>query len=173
MVILWEEPTPQVSFPANLKVFVFESNRNCCGFTKQTTDSSIFFWYLNESIKRKQTQGNCATEGNSGNCHSRERWMRKPSIHGGKWKSNEGIDNIANGPVNVFKHCGRPNHLSKCAWKLNCHCGWMACSSTSPHYGNCHYGTSHGGIISLWIWYSIRDNKSSLCFSLRPRVHIK
>ena len=26
--------------------------------------------------------------------------MRKPSVHGGKWKSNEGIDNIANGPVN-------------------------------------------------------------------------
>ena len=53
------------------------------------------------------SQGNCATKGNSGNCqsgncHSRERWMRKPSvhIHGGKWKSNEGIDNIANGPVN-------------------------------------------------------------------------
>ena len=47
------------------------------------------------------TQGNCATEGNSGNCqsgnchsgncHSGERWMRKPSVHGGKWKSNEGI----------------------------------------------------------------------------------
>ena len=113
------------------------------------------------------TQGNCATKGNSGNCqsgncHSGERWMRKPSVHGGKWKSNEGIDNIANGPVNnmsffmllsdrwyVFKHCGRPNHLSKCAWNLNCHCGRKACSSTSPHYGNCHYGTSHGGIISL------------------------
>ena len=51
------------------------------------------------------TQGNCATEGNSGNCqsgncHSGERWMRKPSVHCGKWKSNEGIDNIANGPVN-------------------------------------------------------------------------
>ena len=51
------------------------------------------------------TQGNCATEGNSGtchsgNCHSGERWMRKPSVHSGKWKSNEGIDNIANGPVN-------------------------------------------------------------------------
>ena len=35
------------------------------------------------------TQGNCATEGNSGNCqsgncHSGERWMRKPSVHGGK-----------------------------------------------------------------------------------------
>ena len=88
--------------------------------------------------------------------------MRKPSVHGGKWKSNDGIDNIANGPVNnmsffmlssdrwyVFKHCGRPNHLSKCAWNLNCHCGRKACSSTSPHYGNCHYGTSHGGIISL------------------------
>ena len=49
----------------------------------------------------------------------------------------------------VFKHCGRPNHLSKCAWNLNCHCGRKTCSSTSPHYGNCHYGTSHGGIISL------------------------
>ena len=32
--------------------------------------------------------------------HSGERWMRKPSVHGGKWKSNDGIDNIANGPVN-------------------------------------------------------------------------
>ena len=112
-------------------------------------------------------QGNCATKGNSvncqsGNCHSGERWMRKPSVHGGKWKSNEGIDNIANGPVNnmsffmsdrwyIFKHCGRPNHLSKCAWNLNCHCGRKACSSTSPHYGNCHYGTSHGGIISLYM----------------------
>ena len=52
----------------------------------------------------------------------------------------------------VFKHCGRPNHLSKCAWNLNCHCGRKACSSTSPHYGNCHYGTSHGGIISLCKW---------------------
>ena len=35
------------------------------------------------------TQGNCATEGNSGNCqsgncHSGERWMRKPSVHSGK-----------------------------------------------------------------------------------------
>ena len=35
------------------------------------------------------TQGNCATEGNSGNCqsgncHSGQRWMRKPSVHGGK-----------------------------------------------------------------------------------------
>ena len=35
------------------------------------------------------TQGNCATEGNSGNCqsgncHSGERWMREPSVHGGK-----------------------------------------------------------------------------------------
>ena len=49
----------------------------------------------------------------------------------------------------VFKHCGRSNHLSKCAWNLNCHCGRKACSSTSPLYGNCHYGTSHGGIISL------------------------
>ena len=26
--------------------------------------------------------------------------MRKPSVHGGKWKSNESIDKIANGPVN-------------------------------------------------------------------------
>ena len=26
--------------------------------------------------------------------------MRKPSVHSGKWKSNEGIDNIANGHVN-------------------------------------------------------------------------
>ena len=108
------------------------------------------------------TQGNCATEGNSGNCHSGERWMRKPSVHGGKWKSNEGIDHIANNPVNnmsffmlqsdrwyVFKHCGRPNHLPRCDWNLNCHCGRKACSSTSPHYGNCHYGTSNGGIISL------------------------
>ena len=82
--------------------------------------------------------------------------MRKSFVRGGKWKSNEGIDNIANGPVNnmsffffVFKHCGRPNHLSKCAWNLNCHCGRKACSSTSPHYGNCQYATSHGGIISL------------------------
>ena len=55
--------------------------------------------------RSSHTQGNCATEGNSGNCqsgncHSGERWMRKPSVHGGKWKSNEGIDNIANGPVN-------------------------------------------------------------------------
>ena len=32
-----------------------------------------------------------------------------------------------------------------------CHCGRKACSSTSPHYGNCHYGTSQGGIISLCI----------------------
>ena len=24
--------------------------------------------------------------------------MRKPSVHGGKWKSNEGVDNIAIGP---------------------------------------------------------------------------
>ena len=35
------------------------------------------------------TQGNSGTEGNSGNCqsgncHSGERWMRKPSVHGGK-----------------------------------------------------------------------------------------
>ena len=99
--------------------------------------------------------------------------MRKPSVHGGKWKSNEGIDNIANGPVNnmsffmlwsdrwfVFKHCGRPNHLSKCAWNLNCHCGRKACSSTSPHYGNCHYGTSHGGIICLCNSVTFSDTRT-------------
>ena len=76
--------------------------------------SSLFMTPLNfvlidlvqkQSIMMSFTQGNCATEGNSGNCqsgncHSGERWMRKPSVHGGKWKSNEGIDNIANGPVN-------------------------------------------------------------------------
>ena len=38
---------------------------------------------------QQYTQGNCATEGNSGNrqsgnCHSGERWMRKPSVKGGK-----------------------------------------------------------------------------------------
>ena len=37
------------------------------------------------------TQGNCATEGNSGNCHSGnchsgERWMRKPSVHARQMK---------------------------------------------------------------------------------------
>ena len=125
----------------------------------------------------------------SGKCHSGERWVRKPSVHGGKWKSNEGIDNIANGPVNnmsffmlqsdrwyVFKHCGRPNHLSKCAWNLNCHCGQKACSSTSPHYGNCHHGTSHGGIISLCMWHVQGERftcwqYSILIFQYKSLVH--
>ena len=49
--------------------------------------NAVFF--LNTHLKRMYTQGNCATEGNSGNCqsgncHSGERWMRKPSVHGGK-----------------------------------------------------------------------------------------
>ena len=49
------------------------------------------------------TQGNCATEGNSGNCqsgncHSGERWMRKLSVHSGQNENQmKGIDNIANG----------------------------------------------------------------------------
>ena len=37
----------------------------------------------------------------------------------------------------------------KVCLKFKLHCGRKACSSTSPHYGNCHCGTSHGGIISL------------------------
>ena len=80
-----------------------------------------------------------------------ERGMRKPS-HGGKWKSNEGIDNIP-GPVNnmsffmLWTDIFQAFHLSKCAWNLNCHCGRRVIHL--PHYGNCHYGTSHGGIISL------------------------
>ena len=69
--------------------------------------SSVWPWLCshNDMQRCACTQGNCATEGNSGNCqsgncHSGERWMMKPSVHGGKWKSNEGIDNTANGPVN-------------------------------------------------------------------------
>ena len=83
-------------------LFFFSVNLWICLIAWKEYTSGPRYWNVPVLVN---TQGNCATEGNSGNCqsgncHSGERWMRKPSVHGGKWKSNEGIDNIANGPVN-------------------------------------------------------------------------
>ena len=53
------------------------------------SENTLVTYVFKQSISQMSTQGNCATEGNSGNCqsgncHSGERWMRKPSVHGGK-----------------------------------------------------------------------------------------
>ena len=86
---------------------LFQNAGDPSWFDSRRLQNKLTYPYTYDSffIYRKCTQGNYSTEGNGGNCqsgdcHSGERWMSRSFVHGGKWDSNEGIDNIASVPVN-------------------------------------------------------------------------
>ena len=121
------------------------------------------------------TQGNCATEGNSGNCQSGERWMRKPSVHGDKWRHRQHCEwsrqqhvllYVIKWQMICFQALWRTKSFVKVCLKFKLPL-WDERPAHPPLPTmaiNCHYGTSHGGIISLCICKSLQKSTLFMCF---------
>ena len=108
----------------------------------------------------------------SGNCHSGERWMSRPFVHSGNLNFKHTLTNNL-----VFHNAWKTCHLSLYnikkdmlltgpfamlsmpSFDFHCHCVRKASSSTSPHYGNCHFGNFH--CFPRWHNFPVYNNSKS------------